>query len=338
MRGEKILGAAGDGYEMGSPPRARGKGGVYEIPAHRRGITPACAGKRVSVTALQPVRRDHPRVRGEKIRAACRRRLTRGSPPRARGKVCQLADLALLGGITPACAGKRMMRSCWRAHLRDHPRVRGEKPCSSSKSAVARGSPPRARGKGLEQFAVLEQTGITPACAGKRSVSGCPASAARDHPRVRGEKTTIERACRSMAGSPPRARGKATRFAEMNCRQGITPACAGKSTTTPDRSRRPWDHPRVRGEKCIDYGLDMLAAGSPPRARGKVCSYSPGGQKIGITPACAGKSTRGQRVLQVGRDHPRVRGEKIAPRLSSICVGGSPPRARGKERPAIVVV
>ena len=31
-------------------------------------------------------------------------------------------------------------------------------------------------------------------------------------------------------GSPPRVRGKLTRFVEADCVAGITPACAGKTT------------------------------------------------------------------------------------------------------------
>ena len=155
------------------------------------------------------------------------------------------------------------------------------------------GSPPRARGKGLEQFAVLEQTGITPACAGKRSVSGCPASAARDHPRVRGEKSQGSTAPLAGRGSPPRARGKGQNSGAGLLSVGITPACAGKrfSQTAPWSTN--WDHPRVRGEKALACAGIIVDVGSPPRARGKVNGYEITALAAGITPACAGKSCRG---------------------------------------------
>ena len=171
MRGEKILGAAGDGYEMGSPPRARGKGGVYEIPAHRRGITPACAGKRVSVTALQPVRRDHPRVRGEKSLGYRSATGKEGSPPRARGKDQSGVQEAINPGITPACAGKSLSACRSRPSGRDHPRVRGEKDDAILLAGAPQGSPPRARGKAMFQQQIRGRAGITPACAGKRRSS-----------------------------------------------------------------------------------------------------------------------------------------------------------------------
>ena len=171
--------------------------------------------------------------------------------------------------------------------------MRGEKAEQCADEMKVSGSPPRARGKGLEQSAVLEQTGITPACAGKRSVSGCPASAARDHPRVRGEKSQGSTAPLAGRGSPPRARGKGQNSGAGLLSVGITPACAGKrfSQTAPWSTN--WDHPRVRGEKALACAGIIVDVGSPPRARGKVNGYEITALAAGITPACAGKSCRG---------------------------------------------
>ena len=51
----------------------------------------------------------------------------------------------------------------------------------------------------------------------------------------------------------------------------------------------------------------------------------------GITPAYAGKSEYGERELGLGRDHPRLCGEKD--RLKALSNGelGSPPPMRGKD-------
>ena len=46
MRGEKPVFVAADRSPVGSPPHARGKDGVSIHDLSRRGITPACAGKR----------------------------------------------------------------------------------------------------------------------------------------------------------------------------------------------------------------------------------------------------------------------------------------------------
>ena len=53
--------------------------------------------------------------------------------------------------------------------------------------------------------------------------------------------------------------------------------------------------------------------------------------KRGITPACAGKSTRYSSHNQRDWDHPRVCGEKSSSMRFSACRMGSPPRVRGKD-------
>ena len=45
MRGEKRIGKRDAKTMQGSPPHARGKGEKHACDPHRRGITPACAGK-----------------------------------------------------------------------------------------------------------------------------------------------------------------------------------------------------------------------------------------------------------------------------------------------------
>ena len=65
------------------------------------------------------------------------------------------------------------------------------------------------------------------------------------------------------------------------------------------------------------------------KAPGFLCSpYFPG-----ITPACAGKSTRLSLFAIFSGDHPRVCGEKIACGHYMLCYSGSPPRVRGKADP-----
>ena len=70
--------------------------------------------------------------------------------------------------------------------------------------------------------------------------------------------------------------------------------------------------------------------GSPPRGRGKGQLHPWAAFHAGITPAWAGKSSRGWRIHPPVRDHPRVGGEKR--RLSECAqwAEGSPPRGRGK--------
>ena len=52
----------------GSPPRMRGKVGKSRNGRAHRGITPAYAGKSLTIQKLSTLRRDHPRVCGEKTK------------------------------------------------------------------------------------------------------------------------------------------------------------------------------------------------------------------------------------------------------------------------------
>ena len=149
----------------------------------------------------------------------------------------------------PACAGKgSSAASRWPGGW-DHPRVCGEKSLSSTYFLITLGSPPRVRGKGGGGQNQVSRAGITPACAGK-SACGCTSRCrCWDHPRVCGEKQKFLLRIRTFQGSPPRVRGKGVELEQRGGSNGITPACAGKSSLV----RRPvplhWDHPRVCGEK-----------------------------------------------------------------------------------------
>ena len=90
------------------------------------------------------------------------------------------------------------------------------------------------------------------------------------------------------------------------------------------------DHPRVRGEKFSSSQLRYNLAGSPPRARGKGLIIQQRQIDSGITPACAGKRFPQNSFVRARRDHPRVRGEKLASSPKAVQTEGSPPRARGK--------
>ena len=111
---------------------------------------------------------------------------------------------------------------------------------------------------------------------------------------------------------------------------GITPAYAGKRAAPAGRGCRPWDHPRVCGEKMILTLSTQKDEGSPPRMRGKADPPSAHLRQAGITPAYAGKSAMGTHRLRSAGDHPRVCGEKTARSTHWPQPTGSPPRMRGK--------
>ena len=111
----------------GSPPRMRGKALPLVKSILSDGITPAYAGKRGGLPFMRRIRRDHPRVCGEKSAPITANPSVLGSPPRMRGKERRTPAATTRPRITPAYAGKRMF---WLAPMPargDHPRVCGEK-------------------------------------------------------------------------------------------------------------------------------------------------------------------------------------------------------------------
>ena len=110
----------------------------------------------------------------------------------------------------------------------------------------------------------------------------------------------------------------------------ITPACAGKTNMSGVPIGVGWDHPRMRGEDATVQVQQALDDGSPPHARGRrPIAYGQKG-RCGITPACAGKTWTLPRMTVALGDHPRMRGEDLAQRVTAMITTGSPPHARGR--------
>ena len=206
----------------------RGKEGLVRRRGHRVGITPAHAGKRNGQSPTMLLRRDHPRVCGEKNAILSGRKTEPGSPPRMRGKAAKCSSTCPALGITPAYAGKRKASGRHQHCGEDHPRVCGEKKRTVADNVAPQGSPPRMRGKA--SLAQIEECndGITPAYAGKRKASGRHQHCGEDHPRVCGEKKRTVADNVAPQGSPPRMRGKERYFVWQEDGTGITPAYAGK--------------------------------------------------------------------------------------------------------------
>ena len=133
-----------------------------------------------------------------------------------------------------------------------------------------------------------------------------------------------------VPGSPPRMRGKQSMFHLFNQHEGITPAYAGKTRSKGARNLHAWDHPRVCGENNAAAPDKLLLMGSPPRVRGKQHSRLMLIRLLGITPACAGKTTAQACKDTPTRDHPRVCGENQSADCVLLAILGSPPRVRGK--------
>ena len=91
--------------------------------------------------------------------------------------------------------------------------------------------------------------------------------------------------------------------------EGITPACAGKTTPVQRLKNALKDHPRVCGKDFRALPEDARTVGSPPRVRERLFHNATRQVCAGITPACAGK-TQKKEVFKVRKeDHPRVCGK-----------------------------
>ena len=267
-------------------------------------------GKAIRRDGCIGLRRDHPRVCGEKYQLGVVKPLHEGSPPRMRGKAYKGADQTTRRGITPAYAGKRASRKCFCAEYKDHPRVCGEKRHTTKPEHSKIGSPPRMRGKAVVILLCVATFRITPAYAGKSCHPHLKKALPGDHPRVCGEKYSLALFLGLHRGSPPRMRGKVDVFFTFVIPGRITPAYAGKRISLHTVCRCLWDHPRVCGEKVTDFHLFWHFGGSPPRMRGKETGKTRRVQWPGITPAYAGKSMYCAVAFRFSEDHPRVCGEK----------------------------
>ena len=168
----------------------------------------------------------------------------------------------------------------------------GEKEAPLTQERVHVGSPPRMRGKASALDVLPLPCGITPAYAGKSSEDTRRSGTNGDHPRVCGEKPLQSSVNCTMEGLPPRMRGKVISSLQCDFLSGIIPACAGKSFWPCTVLPRCRDHPRVCGEKNKFQTHGGPVEGSPPRVRGKALVRPCWKLSTGITPACAGKSSR----------------------------------------------
>ena len=152
----------------------------------------------------------------------------------------------------------------------------------------------------------------------------------RAHPRVCGENYTENAPVRSSAGSSPRVRGKRECSSLGRIRCGLIPACAGKTPRRRISSVGCWAHPRVCGENCRCSQAVITSTGSSPRVRGKPKNSRTPRPRVGLIPACAGKTVIGPFRSRRRGAHPRVCGENGGVGELEGAREGSSPRVRGK--------
>ena len=171
--------------------------------------------------------------------------------------------------------------------------------------------------------------GIIPALAGNTEPLGSSVRAIQDHPRSRGEYKEKKITTALSAGSSPLSRGIPNGWCGSCSTDGIIPALAGNTGVRPRLARRPWDHPRSRGEYSISPALISSATGSSPLSRGIHNGNGTIGGGRGIIPALAGNTWDASIATSWSPDHPRSRGEYQLLEGAWAWLGGSSPLSRG---------
>ena len=133
-----------------------------------------------------------------------------------------------------------------------------------------------------------------------------------------------------MIGSPPQVRGKQSVYKSVCAVPRITPAGAGKTSSSYRTTIHLQDHPRRCGENLLIFATASSRAGSPPQVRGKLSFTVEPRKQYRITPAGAGKTL----IVMLSRplvwDHPRRCGENQTKPVTIRMSIGSPPQVRGK--------
>ncbi len=212
-----------------------------------------------------------------------------------------------------------------------------------------RDSPPLARGGLRDQAGAGAHHPLTPARAGRTSTRPTTGPCCRTHParagrtRVRTPRTSVPRTHPRSRGedrpaawravrerdSPPIARGGPPAPTPTPDPEGLTPARAGRTSTSSTQRRRPRTHPRSRGEDLVVRAENAAVLDSPPLARGGPDARARRRDQGGLTPARAGRTASGCSWRVVLRTHPRSRGEDRRCVFASPSEVDSPPLARG---------
>ena len=186
----------------------RGKQQPAKQNTEQSGITPAGAGKTLTVARSCFASADHPRRCGENISRAVGFGGERGSPPQVRGKRRAKKVSSHIQWITPAGAGKTMSPAHCAGTAMDHPRRCGENMAADRVPVRQVGSPPQVRGKHFHYQGIRGGDRITPAGAGKTGYEMAQEFTKGDHPRRCGENSCALRRVLLHTGSPPQVRGK----------------------------------------------------------------------------------------------------------------------------------
>ena len=293
--------------------------------------TPADAGTTGDVGPRCCHGSEHPRGCGDDRQPRPGRGWTGGTPPRMRGRRPGLDCGGAWGRNTPADAGTTRVPSGTPSGTPEHPRGCGDDVVVAGEGRLVAGTPPRMRGRRRESAAIAGERGNTPADAG--TTTGYPPArrCRTEHPRGCGDDRVASRNASTLAGTPPRMRGRRDLGAGLEREHRNTPADAGTTRKIHGSPTVGAEHPRGCGDD-LDLNSNTDATwGTPPRMRGRLTDAALVLATARNTPADAG-TTRGPGLSAPPvSEHPRGCGDDSGNRRLRQATRGTPPRMRGRQ-------
>ena len=222
--------------KLGLSPRVRGN----RLPLVQNelipGSIPACAGEPAPNPMTAKTSAVYPRVCGGTYITSKVFRNSVGLSPRVRGnlEVVRLADGHI--GSIPACAGEPHQQSPTRGLRTVYPRVCGGISFANEGGACVQGLSPRVRGNRLYSRDDGATGGSIPACAGEPSRRPSMSWYRTVYPRVCGGTVRLSSSAGASSGLSPRVRGNRTRLEKEARPDGSIPACAGEPSASQRRN------------------------------------------------------------------------------------------------------
>ena len=150
----------------------------------------------------------------------------------------------------------------------------------------------------------------------------------RNYLRVRGEYLDAGAGFEWVEELPPHARRIPHPIAVGGAVHGTTSACAENTSTFAKNSSMGRNYLHIRGEYTLLTNTRSKRLELPPHARRIRGVGAEGEHGLGTTSACAENTVAPHRIVSVGRNYLRVRGEYANPAAESAYGQELPPRAR----------
>ena len=151
------------------------------------------------------------------------------------------------------------------------------------------------------------------------------------HPHSHGENGMFTPPVYSFAGSSPLTRGKRTSRTARSVREGLIPACAGKTAGSFPEWSPFGAHPHSRGENLSVVALYDSGSGSSPLTRKKHVRRACRPPRPGFIPAHAGRTQARPWTSWLPPARPRSREENPADDEWLMGCCSSSPLTRGKQ-------